>query len=138
MSKKIIITLLMPAMLAVSGVAVAQTTDTIAADPEIVSSSSSTTIQFPVAELGNCADKKACKVYCDEPGNIEACVSFAEKNGLMKKEQVIQARKMAVLQKNGEMPGNCKSKGECEKYCSNTANIDECVAFAEKNQLMGQ
>ncbi len=40
-------------------------------------------ISYPVAELGSCADKTACKTYCDKPANIDACLSFAEKNNLM-------------------------------------------------------
>ena len=49
-------------------------------------------ISYPVAEVGNCADKAACKTYCDEPANIDACLSFAEKNNLMSKEEIKVAK----------------------------------------------
>jgi len=39
-------------------------------------------IQYPVAELENCADERACGAYCDKSSNNEACLNFAEKHGL--------------------------------------------------------
>jgi len=39
-------------------------------------------ISYPIAELGSCTDKAACKTYCDKPENVDACLSFAEKNNL--------------------------------------------------------
>ena len=37
-------------------------------------------IVYPVKELGGCADKDTCKVYCEEPGNMQSCLNFAENN----------------------------------------------------------
>lgn len=34
--------------------------------------------------------------------------------------------------------GNCGSKEECYTYCEISENMDACLAFAEKNQLMDQ
>ena len=91
-------------------------------------------ISFPVAELGNCADKAACKTYCDKPENVDACLSFAEKNNLMSKEEVKTAKS---FKKTGMIgPGGCKGKNECNTYCSGPDHMDECVTFAEKNGLM--
>lgn len=92
-------------------------------------------IQYPVAELGNCADKAACGVYCDKPENTEACVNFAEKNNLMSKEEIETARNFMAAGSKG--PGGCKTKDSCETYCNDISHIDECVSFAEKNNLMG-
>jgi len=91
-------------------------------------------ISYPVAELGNCADKTSCKDYCDKTENIDACLSFAEKNNLMQKEEIDTARKF----KNNGMtgPGGCKGKDKCDAYCSDSVHIDECITFAEKNGLM--
>src|SRR3989338_4755892 len=86
-------------------------------------------ITFPVAELGGCGSKTECKQYCDIPENLEPCLSFAEKNGLMSREEA--AKKM--IGKTG--PGGCRGK-ECKNYCENPDNMDECIAFAEENGLM--
>lgn len=91
-------------------------------------------ISYPVAELGNCADKAACKAYCDKPANVDACLSFAEKNNLMSKEEIKTAKSFKKTGMTG--PGGCKGKDECKTYCNGPDHIDECVAFAEKNGMM--
>jgi len=91
-------------------------------------------ISYPVAELGNCADKTACKAYCDKSENIDACLSFAEKNGIMSKEEVKTAKN---FKKSGMVgPGGCKGKDECKTYCNGPDHMDECITFAEKNGMM--
>jgi len=91
-------------------------------------------IQYPVKELGNCKDESACKSYCDKPENANSCVDFAEKNNLMSKEEIKMARKFIAAGSKG--PGGCKGKDECEAYCNNIDHIDECISFAEENNLM--
>ena len=91
-------------------------------------------IQYPVEELGNCKDETACKSYCDEPENIRACVSFAEKNNLMSGEEIKQAKKFIAVGAKG--PGGCRGKDSCEEYCNDISHIDECISFAEKNNLI--
>lgn len=91
-------------------------------------------ISYPVSELGNCTDKAACKVYCDKPANIDACLSFAEKNNLMSKEEIKVAKNFKKTGMTG--PGGCKGKDECKTYCSNPDHMDECITFAEKNGIM--
>ncbi|MDP3052448.1 MAG: hypothetical protein Q8N22_00635 [bacterium] len=91
-------------------------------------------IQYPVKELGNCQDKTSCKTYCDKPENTEACVSFAEKNNLMSKDEIDTAKKFVASGSKG--PGGCAGKDACETYCDNISHIDECVSYAEKNNLM--
>lgn len=91
-------------------------------------------ISYPVTELGNCADKTACKAYCDKQDNVDACLSFAEKNNLMSKEEIKTAKS---FKKTGMIgPGGCKGKNECTTYCSGPDHMDECISFAEKNGLM--
>lgn len=89
-------------------------------------------ITFPVAELGNCADKESCKAYCDKSENMSACISFAKKNGLMDDSEIKAAENIL---KNGG-PGGCKNRRECESFCESVENIDQCVSFAEKHNLM--
>lgn len=91
-------------------------------------------VQFPISELGGCESKDACKAYCDDETNIQACISFAEKNGLMPKEEIEVARKFMAAGARG--PGGCRGKESCEAYCNDTEHIDACVAFAEENGLM--
>lgn len=91
-------------------------------------------IQYPVKELGGCKDEAACRSYCDKTENTSACLNFAEKNNLMPKEEIERAKKFVASGSKG--PGNCRGKNECETYCNDITRIDECVAFAEKNNLM--
>lgn len=92
-------------------------------------------ITFPIAELNNCKDQNECKAYCDQPENAGACLAFAKKHGLVVKDELERAEKLANI-KNG--PGGCNSRESCESYCNNVDHIDECVAFAEQNGLMDQ
>lgn len=93
-------------------------------------------IQYPIAELGNCASESSCRTYCDDAANSAACISFAEKNNLMSKDEVRLAKNFEKSGKKG--PGGCTSKDGCETYCNDSANINECVAFAEQNNLMSK
>lgn len=91
-------------------------------------------IQYPVAELGNCKDKEDCKIYCDNPKNMEACINFAEKNNLMSGEEIQVAKKFMAAGNEG--PGGCADRDECEEYCNDMNHINECISFAEENNLM--
>ncbi|MDP3758727.1 MAG: hypothetical protein Q8Q86_03335, partial [Candidatus Daviesbacteria bacterium] len=91
-------------------------------------------IQYPVAELGNCKDESACRLYCDKPENTEVCIDFAEKNNLMSEEEIQLAKNFIAAGSKG--PGGCTSKDSCEQYCNDINHIDACISFAEKNNLM--
>ena len=91
-------------------------------------------VQYPVAELGNCESRGACKVYCDKTENMQACIAFAKKNRLMPTKEIEKAEKFIAAGAKG--PGGCNGKDECEAFCDSMEHIDECVAFAEKNDLM--
>lgn len=91
-------------------------------------------IQFPIAELGGCGSKGECKTYCDAPTNVEACISFAEKNKLMSEKEITAAKKFIAAGAKG--PGGCTGKESCEAYCNDFEHIDACVAFAEENGFM--
>jgi len=92
------------------------------------------TVQFPIAELGNCKDKDSCKTYCDDTSNTDACLAFAEKNNLMSQDEISVAKKFTAAGSKG--PGGCTGKEACQTYCDNTSHIDECVAFAEKTGML--
>jgi hypothetical protein len=89
-------------------------------------------ISFPIAELGNCESRQACKLYCDQSANRDACFSYAQKSGLMNKEKVVAAK--LLLSKKG--PGGCDSKDSCRTYCSDSSHQEECLTFAKTNKVI--
>ena len=109
--------------MAVSGVLLGNTLAQTASD-----------IQYPVKELANCQDEAACRVYCDKPQNLKVCLNFAEKNNLMPPEELQQAKNF--LNSGGKGPGGCVGKDSCEEYCNDISHIDECISFAEENNLI--
>lgn len=93
-------------------------------------------ISFPIPELGNCSNPGQCKNYCENPSNIESCLSFAEKNGLMPPEAVKHARTFAQAGFRG--PGDCQSERGCRVYCAEPTHRDECVSWAKRNGLIDE
>lgn len=92
-------------------------------------------IVFPIAELGGCENKSECKSYCDDIEHINECIAFAEKHNLMNEREVRDAREFADRGiRRG--PGSCTTHDECEAYCENVNNIEECLAFAEKHDIL--
>ena len=91
-------------------------------------------VQYPVSQLGNCKSETDCRSYCDKPGNTAACLDFAEQNDLMSKEEIEMAKKFVAAGNKG--PGGCTGKDSCETYCNNISNIEECISFAEENDLI--
>lgn len=90
-------------------------------------------IKFPVAELGNCGSVDECKIYCDEPANIEACISFGEKQGLLSKEEAQEAKKFAKTVKKGDWPlPDCRSHEECGRKCNLPENRERCYNWAKE------
>ncbi|MBI2594875.1 MAG: hypothetical protein HYW38_01280, partial [Candidatus Colwellbacteria bacterium] len=91
-------------------------------------------ITFPISELGNCGSKSECRDYCNQSGNMEACIKFAQTHGLMNSAEADQALKYRQGLASGG-PGGCDSPRSCQSYCSNINNIETCLSFAEKNGL---
>lgn len=91
-------------------------------------------VSYPVAELGGCESREACKLYCDKEANRDACFAYAQKVGLMSKGKVKAA--VAVLSKKG--PGNCNGKEACVAYCSDSSHQNECLSFAQTYQLISE
>ena len=98
----------------------------------MVSALTEADIVFPVAELGGCESEEACKTYCDDVANVEACLDFAETYNLMPQEEIAEARIILPLLLSGETPGGCQSEQECDAYCDRDENFLECVEFAKK------
>ena len=95
-------------------------------------------LEGPIPELGNCNGEAECRTYCDQrdnPNIVRACIAFAKKHNLLSPEEIKRAEQFIDLAAKGG-PGGCKNELECVTYCENVANIRECVAFAEKNNLL--
>ena len=91
-------------------------------------------IVYPIAELGNCENEQACLAYCDAPENLDQCLDVAEQHNLLSEEELDRARQFQSIGSVG--PGGCSSEQECEAYCENVNNIEECLAFAEQHGFM--
>jgi hypothetical protein len=91
-------------------------------------------IKYPIKELGNCQNKKECKVFCDDSKNSDACLSFAVKYNLMSPEELAVAKKFTD---NGMVgPGNCKGQTGCDQYCEDSTHLEGCMSFAQENGMM--
>jgi len=81
---------------------------------------------------GGCKTKKECQNYCSNGDRIDECLNFAEAAGILPEKELAEARKVAPFLKNGQTPGACKTKEECNAYCEKEGNVTECIGFAEK------
>ena len=99
---------------------------------------------FPIAELGSCADRAACKAYCDIESNHSTCSSYAKSRGLKRAEQVQQSNsersKLSEIIKANGGPGKCGVGASdpvqaCKTYCDDTAHIQTCVAYGKTHSL---
>ncbi len=89
-------------------------------------------ITFPISELGGCGDEAACHAYCDDAAHIDACLSFGQSHGLIRKDDAARVRNAGFA----SGPGGCKGAGACRAYCEDTAHQQECIDFAEENGMM--
>src|SRR3989344_2117303 len=112
-------------------------------------------IQYPVAELGNCSDESACRMYCDNPENANICLDFAERNNLMSKQEIkiaknfvatgskgpgnCNGKKVQATIKRGVKPPPCGNKKQCDIYCNESEHMEECISFgAEAGFIQGK
>ena len=85
----------------------------------------------------NCQGKEECDVYCSQPEHQIECINFAEAAGFMTSEEAARARKMAELGIVGG-PGGCQGEEECNAFCQNPTNFEECINFSVKTGDMSQ
>lgn len=90
----------------------------------------------PDERPGDCSDETECTTYCEDSSRIDECIAFAEKYGFMPEDELAQAKKILPLIKSGGTPGGCKTKAQCELYCSEVSHIESCLKFAEENDLI--
>lgn len=97
-------------------------------------------ITFPVAELGGCTSRDACKAYCSDSANRTACHAFAVSHSLKVAASTADGSKLRVLLKADGGPGGCAigatdPKTACRAYCDSRENIDVCVAYGRSHNL---
>lgn len=107
-------------------------------------------ITYPIPELGNCADRLACKAYCNDSANQSVCQSFAADHGLAVKPAAPQASEqdhdvdqnaaLQALEKDGG-PGKCASgaadpQAACRAYCDASSHIEECVQYGKDHGIL--
>ena len=81
---------------------------------------------------GGCTNQANCESYCNDASRIDECLAFAEKNDFMSREELKEARLVqAALAKGAQLPGGCKNKKECDAYCEDPDNMEQCIAFGE-------
>lgn len=97
----------------------------------LASASSPFDIEFPIPELGDCADRDSCKAYCNDLANKDACLEFARKHGLATETEVEHGKQ---LPDTG--PGGCRGEEECRAYCEDVGHAEECIQFAEANGFL--
>ncbi len=98
--------------------------EVISEDPVI---ETETDVSYPIAELGNCGSKDECRAYCDNPDHTDACLAWAEAQGI----EVNHERPVEVSREGG--PGGCTSEEECHAYCEEKTHFGECVSYAEEH-----
>ena len=88
---------------------------------------------------GNCKNKESCDAYCEIEEHFDECIDFAEKLGLVAKEDIEFIRKT-----HGKTPGDCakgvrsaeQGKKACSAYCAKTENQQVCMDFAVQMGLI--
>jgi len=75
-----------------------------------------------------------CELYCEGPGNELECLDFAAEQGFISQEELSEVRKFMEATVDGG-PGGCIGR-ECETYCNDPNNRDECFDFAKDSGLI--
>lgn len=99
-------------------------------------------IEYPIAELGGCTDKTACKAYCEVSDHQDACEDFAASYGVSKaKERQAERMERKELAIKDGGPGNCAAnvadpEKSCRAYCDAPEHMNECVAYGKSRGLL--
>ncbi len=80
---------------------------------------------------GGCSKKESCEVYCENPDNMKECLAFAEAAGFMSPSELADAKKALIAIEKGIKPPPCRGEEDCDVYCSEPGNFEQCISFAE-------
>ncbi|MDP2676210.1 MAG: hypothetical protein Q8O83_00800 [bacterium] len=84
---------------------------------------------------GACKSKDECESYCNADEHFEECIAFAERHGLIPKEE--RAHIEAFRRSGGRGPGGCVGR-QCEAYCENPQNQKTCFEWARDNGVLSE
>lgn len=79
---------------------------------------------------GGCKTDEECRSYCEAENHFEACLEFAESQGIISADDAARARKTG--------PGGCKTEKECRAFCENPQNQESCIEHAVSEGFMTQ
>lgn len=78
---------------------------------------------------GNCRGDNECNIYCALEGNWQECAKWSDDIGIPPRLSP-EGKKFVDLIKSGKSAGGCKTKTECENYCSDPGHSKECLDMA--------
>lgn len=79
---------------------------------------------------GGCKTESDCKSYCEAESHFDECIGFAEKQGIISKEDAQRAKKTG--------PGGCKTAKECNAFCEQPQNQNTCLDAAVAEGFMSE
>lgn len=103
------------------------------ADCDLVDARSFLSALRKVNNLLPCESKTECLDYCSKSENLDQCLDFAQKTGILSRDTAL-----LIKRTRGIGPGECQNKEECKEYCGKEENVDECLAFAKNYGFMSQ
>jgi hypothetical protein len=80
---------------------------------------------------GGCNDREECDVYCQE--HTDECLEFSVKAGFMNEDESRRFKDQPRQDFRQAGPGGCKTPEECDAFCSDSNNMEECQKFSENN-----
>lgn len=83
-----------------------------------------------------CKNKEACELYCEEPEHMEECINFGVEAGFLSGEEKENAQKMLQAIQRGVKPPPCRGRAQCEEFCSQPDNMEQCMTFAMEAGFM--
>lgn len=106
-----------------------ETTDS-AEDKHIEDEAKSRGVSFPIGELGNCANVSACRAYCEQPTNQQACSTFAKKHGFKNQESSTGTVAKQKLLEYARTELGCETVDACRALCE--TDPIRCRQFASR------
>ena len=76
---------------------------------------------------GQCDSAEECEAYCEDTDNALECMEFAVKYEILPPDELEILRKILPFMRAGTMPGGCRTKDECEAYCTADGHFEECL-----------
>lgn len=79
---------------------------------------------------GKCASAEECEAYCQDMTHALECMEFAVKYEILPPDELEILKKILPFMRAGTMPGGCKTKDQCEAYCTDSTHFEECLDLA--------